>query len=306
MQTFPTQLTSTKQLDSDNITTFLQTARKMEESLKQNEAIKTMQNKIMAALFYEPSTRTRLSFETAFLKLGGQIISATDVGSSSLKKGETIHDTIKVAENYADVLVMRHPEKGAAQAATEATGKPFVNAGDGTGEHPSQALIDLYTIHKEHQKIDELEISFVGDLKYGRTVHSLVYLLSNFSVKFTFISPQELQVPTEIKDYLQAKNIPFTETDELESVIEKLDVMYVTRVQQERFDDQAEYQRLKDKFIIDAQIVKKGKQNLTVMHPLPRINEIKTDVDTLPNAAYFKQVKNSVPVRMAILDLVMQ
>lgn len=306
MQKFPKQLVSTQQLSFSQIEKFLQKSTEMEKNLVQNQTLTKMNGKIMAALFYEPSTRTRLSFETAFLKLGGQIISATDLASSSLKKGETIHDTFKVIENYADVIVMRHPEEGSAKKAIQATEKPFVNAGDGIGEHPSQALIDLYTIQKNHHNIDQLEIGFVGDLKYGRTVHSLVYLLSNFDVNFVFISPKELQIPIEIKNFLQEKKMNFQEIDQIDPVIQKLDVMYVTRVQEERFEDLEEYARLKNRFIVDSQIVKKGKPNLTIMHPLPRINEIKTDVDALPNARYFEQVKNSIPVRMAILDLVMQ
>ena len=304
--TFPKQLISSKQLSFEEIVNFLHKAETMEASLQKGETIRSMENKIMAALFYEPSTRTRLSFESAFLRLGGNVISVTGTESTSIKKGETIFDTIKVIENYADVIVMRHAEAEAIREATEATHKPLINAGNGGEEHPTQALLDLYTIQKEHGLINGTTIAFVGDLKYGRTVHSLTYLLANFKVKFVFISPEELKIPQKLRDFLQEKNLPFEETDKLEANIAKVDVLYVTRVQKERFDNQEEYERLKDKFVVDAKLVKQGKEKLSVLHPLPRIYELKKDVDDLIQAAYFKQVKNSIPARMAILDLVMQ
>ena len=302
---FPTQLVSTKQLNLKTIQLFLDKTQKMETALLEKKALQIMQGKIMAALFYEPSTRTRLSFETAFLKLGGQNISVTGSGSSSIKKGETIYDTIKVIENYADVLVMRHAQIGASGEAMNATKKPFINGGDGAGEHPSQSLIDIYTIYKEFGKINGLTIGFVGDVKYSRCIHSLTYLLSNFDVNLVYISPKELPIPDELKNFLEKNKIPFREARQIESEIQNLDVMYVQRMQQERFDDLDQYEKLKNSYVITADLVQKGKKGLIVMDPLPRVGGILTEVDELPQAAYFRQVKNSIPVRMALLDLVM-
>ncbi len=302
---FPRQLVSTKQLNPKNIQLFLEKTAKMEQALLENKSSQIMQGKIMAALFYEPSTRTRLSFETAFHKLGGKIISVAGSGSTSIKKGETIYDTIKVIENYADIIVMRHAQIGAPGEAINATQKPFINGGDGAGEHPSQSLIDLYTIYKEHGKIDELTIGFVGDVKYSRCIHSLTYLLKNFKTKLVYISPKELAMPHEIKKFLTENKITFKEARQIETEIKNLDVMYVNRIQKERFDDMEQYKKLKHSYIITTKLVKTGKKNLIVMDPLPRVGGILTEVDQLPQAAYFRQVKNSVPVRMALVDLVM-
>ena len=298
------QIVSTQDLNHSAIEALLAHAKIMEHSLAKKEELNLMQGKILAALFYEPSTRTRLSFETAMLRLGGKVINVIGTENSSLKKGESLRDTIKTIENYADIIVMRHPQIGSAQKAAQATSKPFINAGDGSNEHPTQALLDAYTIQKEQGKIDGVTLGFVGDLKYGRTVHSLVYLLSNYDVKFVFISPEQLAIPEETRTFLQKQQIDFIETSNLEKALPDLDVLYVTRIQQERFEDPAEYDRYKGSYLIDKDLVQKGQTNLTIMHALPRVNEIHPEVDSLPNAAYMRQVQNSVPVRMALLDLV--
>jgi len=302
---FPTQLVSTKQLSLQTIQNFLKRTKQMETALAKQKPLSLMENKIMAALFYEPSTRTRLSFETAFHKLGGKIISVSGSESSSLKKGETIYDTIKVIENYADFIVMRHAQIGAPGEAINATEKPFINGGDGAGEHPSQSLIDIYTIYKEHGKIEDLTIGFVGDVKYSRCIHSLTYLVANYNVNLVYISPEELPLPDEIKDFLTQKNISFRESKKVEEEIKNLNVIYVQRMQQERFEDTEQYEKLKNYYIITSELVQKGKKNLIVMDPLPRVGGILTEVDDLPQAAYFRQVKNSIPVRMALIDLIM-
>lgn len=298
------QLISTQNLMRGDIDLILQHAQKMEGLLNKKEKLTVMQGKIMAALFYEPSTRTRLSFETAMLRLGGQIVNAIGMENASFQKGETLSDTIKTIENYADVIVMRHPEKGSAEVAIQATQKPFLNAGDGAGEHPTQALLDLYTILQKKGTLDGLTVGFVGDLKFGRTVHSLVYLLAKFKVNLVFVSPEELQIPLEIKQFLDNQKIFYQETADLTSLLSDLDVLYVTRVQKERFENLTDYAKVKDRYLIDVNLLKTGKADLIVLHPLPRVNEIAREVDTLPQAAYFQQVKNSIPVRMALLDLV--
>jgi aspartate carbamoyltransferase len=259
---------------------------------------------VLSTLFYEPSTRTRLSFETAMLRLGGQVISVAEAKSSSASKGESLHDTIKTVEGYADVIVIRHPQIGAAQEAAQATDRPILNAGDGAGQHPTQSLLDLYTILKEKGTADGLTITLAGDLKNGRTVHSLALLLANFSVRFVFAAPRALRMPQEILDQLRNKAIAVQETEDLGEGLAQSDVCYMTRIQRERFDDPAEYDRLKDLYVLTREQVEAAKDGIIIMHPLPRVNEIATDVDTYPGAAYFRQSANGVPVRMALLALV--
>ncbi len=296
-------LTSTKQLTRADTDAILKEAAKMEGVVKKGGNT-LLKGKILASLFYEPSTRTRLSFEAAMLRLGGQVITADGLQFSSLYKGETIEDTIMVAAQYADIVCMRHPEQGSADRAAAVSPVPFINAGDGPGQHPTQALLDLYTISKECGKVDGLHITMVGDLLYGRTVHSLCYLLGLYkNIRFTFVAPKELPMPEKVTSYLQEKGIPFIETENLEEGLDA-DVIYMTRVQKERFEDQAQYEKLKLKYILQAKHVQ-GK-NIIVLHPLPRVGEISTDVDALPNAAYFRQVKNGVYVRMALLALLLQ
>jgi aspartate carbamoyltransferase len=251
------------------------------------------------------STRTRLSFETAMLRLGGDVITVAEAKSSSAAKGESLHDTIKTVEGYADVIVLRHPQIGAAKEAAEATDRPVLNAGDGAGQHPTQSLLDLYTILKEQKKVDGLTIALAGDLRNGRTVHSLALLLANYDVKFLFVAPDALRMPAEIVEQVSATGIDVTETADLGDTIRQADVLYMTRIQRERFEDPAEYDRLKDAYVLRRAMLADAKPNLTIMHPLPRVNEIDPDVDEYPGAAYFRQSANGVPIRMALLDLVM-
>ncbi len=296
-------LTSTKQLTRADTDAILAEAENMEKVLKKGGS-KLLEGKILAALFYEPSTRTRLSFEAAMNRLGGSVISAEGIQFSSLYKGETIEDTMMMVGGYADIIAMRHPDQGSADTAASAAPVPFINAGDGPGQHPTQALLDLYTIEKECKKIDGLHITMVGDLRYGRTVHSLCYLLGLYkNIRFTFVSPAELTMPEKVTSFLKEKNMPYAETDDLAAAIAESDVVYMTRVQKERFADSAQYERLKLKYILTADMIR-GKKAI-VMHPLPRVGEIHTDVDALHNAAYFRQAENGVPVRMALLAMLL-
>ena len=262
-----------------------------------------LKGKILAALFYEPSTRTRLSFEAAMIRLGGGVITADGFQFSSMYKGETVEDTMMMVGGYADIIAMRHPEQGSADKAASISPVPFINAGDGPGQHPTQALLDLYTIQKERGTVDGMHVAMVGDLKYGRTVHSLVYLLGLYkNMRFTFIAPDQLPMPEKVTSFLKERNIPYTETTDLSAGFDA-DILYMTRVQKERFDNLAEYEALKLKYVLTADQLK-GK-TVTVMHPLPRVGEITTDVDALPTAAYFRQAKNGIPVRMALLWLML-
>ena len=295
-------LTSTKQLSRDDTDAILSVAGAMEKVMESGGS-DLLKDKILAALFYEPSTRTRLSFETAMHRLGGRVLSAVGMQFSSLYKGETIEDTIKVIGQYADIIAMRHPEEGSADRAASVSPIPFINGGDGPGQHPTQGLLDLYTIQKERGKLDGIHITMVGDLKFGRTVHSLSFLLGLYNdVKFTLIAPKELLMPPKVTDFFDKKGIQYEQTAELKEGL-NADVIYMTRVQKERFKDPAEYERLKLKYILKAEHVKN--RNITVMHPLPRVGEIATDVDPLPNAAYFRQARNGVPLRMALLAMLL-
>ncbi len=295
-------LTSTKQLSRSDTDAILAEAATMEKVLKKGGS-DLLAGKILAALFYEPSTRTRLSFETAMLRLGGQVITADGFQFSSLYKGETIEDTMMMVGGYADIIAMRHPEQGSADRAITVCPVPFINAGDGPGQHPTQALLDLYTIKKECKKLDGVHIAMVGDLRYGRTVHSLCFLLGLYpGVRFTLIAPKELTMPEKVTSFLKEKNIDFTQADTIDAGLDA-DVIYMTRVQKERFADPAEYERLKLQYILKADHVK-GRKAI-VMHPLPRVGEIAEEVDALPNAAYFRQARNGVPVRMAVLAMLL-
>lgn len=295
-------LTSTKQLSRSDTDQLLAVAADMEKVVKKggNELLK---GKVLATLFYEPSTRTRLSFESAMARLGGQVISAEGIQFSSLYKGETIEDTMRMVSQYADIIAMRHPEQGSADVAASAASVPFINAGDGPGQHPTQALLDLYTIQKERGTVDGITIAMVGDLRYGRTVHSLCYLLGLYKdIRFTFIAPSELTMPEKVTTYLDEKGLKYECKDSIEQGTD-CDVMYMTRVQQERFADKSEYERLKLHYVLEAKHLT-GKK-VTIMHPLPRVGEISTDVDALPNAAYFRQAGNGVPMRMALLAMLL-
>lgn len=258
--------------------------------------------KILATCFYEPSTRTRLSFESAMLRLGGQVLGFSDAGSSSASKGESVSDTIRVISGYADICAMRHPKEGAPMVAAEKSLIPVINAGDGGHQHPTQTLTDLLTIRSLTGSIKDFTIGLCGDLKFGRTVHSLIHALVRYEgINFIFISPEELKVPDYITEELKAHNIPYEEVTNLETVMPQLDFLYMTRVQRERFFNEEDYIRLKDFYILDTAKMALAKPNMLVLHPLPRVNEISVEVDKDPRAAYFKQAQYGVYVRMALI-----
>lgn len=258
--------------------------------------------KVVASLFFEPSTRTRLSFESAINRLGGRVIGFSDANATSVSKGETLNDTIRVIANYCDMIVMRHPVEGAARYASEISKVPVVNAGDGANQHPSQTLLDLYSIIKTQKRLDGINIMMVGDLKYGRTVHSLLQALSHFKARFTFVSPTELQMPTEYKMYLYERGISYYETSDIMERINTADIIYMTRVQRERFSDTMEYERVKNSYILKNEMLINTKDNMKILHPLPRVNEIDYSVDENPKAYYFNQTENGVYTRMAIMS----
>ena len=263
---------------------------------------KLLDGRIVATLFFEPSTRTRLSFETAANRLGAKVIGFTDPKVTSSTKGKTLKDTIMMVSNYADVIVMRHYLEGAAKYASEVSPVPVVNAGDGANQHPSQTLLDLYSINKTQGKLDDLHILLVGDLKYGRTVHSLIMAMRHFNPTFHFIAPEELSMPEELKAYCREQGIKYEEQTEFnEEVIAKADIIYMTRVQRERFTDLMEYERVKDVYILRAAMLRNAKPNMKILHPLPRVNEIAYDVDDDPHAYYFEQARNGLYAREAII-----
>ncbi|MAE68604.1 aspartate carbamoyltransferase [bacterium] len=273
------------------------------EKVRDSGGSDLLKDKVLASLFYEPSTRTRMSFESAMHRLGGRVVTAEGIQFSSLYKGETIEDTIAMASQYADIIVMRHPEQGSADKAASAALVPFINAGDGPGQHPTQGILDMVTIYKERGTLDGINITMVGDLKYGRTVHSLSFLLGLYNdITFTLVSPDELKMPEKVTSFYKEKGISFSETNKLEDGLQS-DVLYMTRIQQERFADKSQYEKLKDSYVLQASHVKD--KDITVMHPLPRVNEISTDVDALPNAAYFRQASNGVIARMALLAMLL-
>lgn len=262
-----------------------------------------LRGKIMASLFYEPSTRTRFSFESAMLRLGGSVITTENAKEfSSVSKGETLEDSIRVIAGYADVIVLRHDEEGSAKRASLVSDVPVINAGDGSGQHPTQALLDLYTIRREIGKIDGIRIAFVGDLKHGRTIRSLSYLLGKYQgVKIWFVSPKGLRVGEDIKEYLHKHGVTFTETEDPDAVVPQVDVLYQTRIQKERFKNAKEYANFKGCYKIDLALVKRMKRKSIIMHPLPRVDEIATEVDASPKAVYFRQARYGLLVRMALL-----
>lgn len=291
---------SIRDFSKDDLLYILQVSKKMESNNK-----KLLEGKIMASLFFEPSTRTRLSFASAMKQLGGSVIGFSQAGVTSVKKGETLWDTIKMVEQYADVIVIRHPLEGSARLAAEASSIPVINAGDGPNQHPTQTLLDLYTIQKSKGRLNKLNIGFVGDLKYGRTVHSLTIAISHFQPIIFFIAPEALQMPLEYLEELKEKNIEYVLEQDLMKVISELDILYMTRIQQERFPDPLEYQRLKSCYQIDKSILNYSKEDLKIMHPLPRVDEINPNLDETPNAIYFEQAGNGIHVRKALLALVL-
>ena len=259
-------------------------------------------HKQLATLFFEPSTRTRLSFESAMLGLGGSVLGFSSAASSSTAKGETVTDTVRTVSCYADIIAMRHPKEGAPFAASQRSQVPIINAGDGGHNHPTQTLTDLLTIHRERGSLNDFTIGFCGDLKFGRTVHSLVNALSRYTgIHFIFISPEELKMPTYINESLQKKGLPYEETESLEEAMPKLDVLYMTRVQKERFFNEADYIRLKDTYVLDPAKLTTAKKDMCILHPLPRVNEIAVSVDDDPRARYFEQVRNGKFIRMALI-----
>ena len=269
---------------------------------EKNPNQRLLQGKVAASLFFEPSTRTRLSFETAINRLGGRIIGFSDAGSSSVSKGETLHDTIRMVSNYVDLIVMRHPLEGSARYAAEVANVPVINAGDGANQHPTQTLLDMYSILKTQGTLDNINIFMIGDLKYGRTVHSLLMALSEFENPiFNFIAPEELAMPEEYKLFLKEKGIRYFEHTEINDNINHADIIYMTRVQKERFMDPIEYEKVKNVYILRNRMLENTKPNVRILHPLPRINEIHTDVDTNEKAYYFDQARNGVFVRQAII-----
>ncbi len=292
-------LISITDITKEDYKTILDLAEKFEKKPKQ----KILENYVMASLFFEPSTRTRLSFESAASQLGAKIVGFTDASSSSVKKGETLKDTIMMVSNYADIIVMRHPKEGSSRYASEVSSVPVLNAGDGANQHPTQCLLDLYSIRKTQGTLDNLHVAFIGDLKYGRTVHSLVTALTNFNTTFHLVSPIELKLPSSVKRFIKEKNLDYYQYTELDEVIPKVDILYMTRIQQERFSDPLEYEKVKNSYVLRNSMLDDSKPNLRVLHPLPRVNEITEDVDSNPKAYYFTQALNGVYVRQALLAL---
>jgi len=300
---------SVKQFGRDDLEYVFGVAHEMRGMVERVGTFDLLKGKILANLFYEPSTRTSSSFTAAMERLGGSVIPINEVKYSSVSKGESLPDTIRTLECYADVIVLRHPETGSAAIAAKAAHKPVINAGDGIGEHPTQALLDTFTIMEELGRLDDLNVTLLGDLKYGRTVHSLARLLSQFNgIKLNYISPDILKMPKEVMDEV-AENargrIPQAEFSSLEKVLPETDILYVTRVQKERFEDPADYEKVKGAYVIDPEIMKVAKQEMAVMHPLPRVGEISVDFDEDPRAAYFRQMEYGLYVRMALLAMVL-
>ena len=291
-------LVSISDISRDEMLDLLERARYFE----QNPNSKILDGRVVATLFFEPSTRTRLSFETAVNRLGGRVIGFSDAGTTSTSKGETLKDTIKMVSNYADLIVMRHHLEGAARYATEVTEVPIINAGDGSNQHPSQTMLDLYSILKTQGRLEDLTITMVGDLKYGRTVHSLLMAMKYFRPKFRFVAAKELRMPQEYLDFCDANGIEYSEHTEFSpDVINSSDIIYMTRVQRERFTDVMEYEKVKDLYTLHNDMLADSKPNLRILHPLPRVNEIDRDVDDNPKAYYFEQAGNGLFARQAII-----
>ena len=293
----PRSLVSIDDLTTEEITRILRLAADFEKNPIQD----ILRGKVVATLFFEPSTRTRLSFESAVNKLGGKVIGFTDSSSSSVTKGETLNDTIRTVNNYVDMIIMRHPIEGSARYASEISTVPVINAGDGANQHPTQTLLDLYSIQKTQGTLDNLNICMVGDLKYGRTVHSLLMAMSRWKTSFNFVAPEELKMPDEYKLYLRNLGLDYYETADLNEVINMADIIYMTRVQRERFSDPMEYEKVKNAYVLYDHMLSETKPGMKILHPLPRVNEINTDVDANEKAYYFEQALNGVFTRQAII-----
>lgn len=294
-------LVSISDYSKEDYLRILDLAGEFEKQPKQN----LLQGYVIATLFFEPSTRTRLSFESAVNQLGGRIIGFAGADSTSVTKGETLRDTIKTVSNYCDLIIMRHPLEGSARFASEMATVPVINAGDGANQHPTQTLLDMYSIRKTQQSLDDLNIFLVGDLKYGRTVHSLLMAMSRFRSTFNFISPPELRMPEEYKIYLDNIGLKYYEHNDFTEIIEKADIVYMTRVQKERFSDPIEYERVKNTYVLRNDMLKNTKETLRILHPLPRVNEITEDVDNNIKAYYFTQTRNGVYTRQAIITSIL-
>ncbi len=294
-------LVSINDFSKEEYIKILDIAEEFEKQPKQ----KILDSYVVATLFFEPSTRTRLSFESAVNQLGGKVIGFSDASSSSVKKGESLKDTIKTVANYSDLIVMRHPLEGSARFASEVSSVPIINAGDGANQHPTQCLLDLYSIRKTQGRLDNLHIAFVGDLKYGRTVHSNVIALTNFNCTFHFVSPEALKLPSAVKRHIKDKNLKYYQYTDLSEVIPKVDILYMTRIQRERFSDPMDYEKVKNSYILNKEMLNGCKDNLKVLHPLPRVNEINEDVDDMKEAYYFQQALNGVYVRQALMAAIL-
>ena len=296
---------SVKQFDRESLGYIFEVAHEMEEMVRRVGTFDLLKGKILASVFYEPSTRTSSSFTAAMERLGGSVIPINEVRYSSVSKGESLPDTIRTLECYADVIVLRHSEVGSAALAARYASKPIINAGDGVGEHPTQALLDLFTILEEMKQVDGLTVTLLGDLKNGRTVHSLARLLSLFKVKINYVSPEILRMPAEVLAEVTEKGIPQREVTSLEEVLPETDVLYVTRVQKERFENPDDYEAVRGSYVIEPDLMKCAKDDMIVMHPLPRVGEIDMSFDADPRAAYFRQMEYGLYVRMALLALVL-
>lgn len=302
---FNQHILSIKQFGRSDLESVMAVADEMRMMVERVGTFDLLKGKVLAVLFYEPSTRTSSSFIAAIQRLGGGFIPINEVKYSSVAKGESLPDTIRTLEGYADVIVLRHPETGSAALAAQHARKPIINAGDGIGEHPTQALLDMFTILEERGKIEGATVTMLGDLKYGRTVHSLARLLSLYNVKLNYVSPDILQMPRELVEELNAPGIRQHETASLDEVLGETDVLYVTRIQKERFANLDEYETVKGAYVISPEILARAKQDMVLMHPLPRVGEISEDVDRDPRAAYFRQVEYGMYVRMALLAMVL-
>lgn len=294
-------LISITDYNKDEYIKVLDLAKKFEEQPISEIA----KGKVVATLFFEPSTRTRLSFESAANRMGAKVIGFSDAANSSTSKGETLTDTIKTVSCYADLIVMRNPIEGSARLASEVAGVPIINAGDGANQHPTQCMLDLYSIRKTQGTLNNLKIALVGDLKFGRTVHSLVQAMCNFNATFYLVSPEELKLPSSVKRYIKEAGLEYHQTTDINDVINDVDILYMTRVQRERFGDHLEYERVKNAYILHNNMLDKSKPNLKILHPLPRVNEINTDVDGSEKAYYFEQAQNGVYVRQALIATIL-
>ena len=292
---------SANQFSAGDLNEILALSLQLENDLKRSRNLKLLDDYVLATMFFEPSTRTRLSFEAAMHRLGGRVISTVGVQFSSLAKGETLFDTLKMLESYSDICAIRHSVEGASSLAARSIKIPVINAGDGAGEHPTQGLLDLYTIHRRgYLEKPQLTVAFVGDIKYGRTIHSLVQLLSQYKVNMVFISPKELALPEKYRELLNTAGVSYSETEDI-AALREAHVGYITRIQEERFIDHREYEKFKDAYVVDTELVGQCRKDLIVMHPLPRLSEVSTDLDSHPSAVYFEQANNGLYVRMALI-----